>query len=112
MARDQDSHGHPLCGQKSAPDSAQRILRANSLHHFGRHLTGGPELLDRQTEYLRTVIEAVAAERQQRLPHRESLTRLAEKVTQRYPHYRYPMFLPTLLGTELTRQAAEAAPPP
>jgi hypothetical protein len=34
-----------------------------------------------------------------------------EKMTQRYPDYRYPLFLPMLLGAELTRQAAEAALP-
>jgi len=79
--------------------------------HPGRGLTAGPELLDRQTEYLRTVVEAVAAERQKGLPHREALARLMEKMTQRYPDYRYPLFLPMLLGAELTRQAAEAALP-
>jgi glyoxylase-like metal-dependent hydrolase (beta-lactamase superfamily II) len=80
--------------------------------HPGRGLAGGPELLDRQTEYLRTVIETVAAERQQGLPHRETLARITEKVTQRYPHHRYPMFLPMLLGAELSRQSVEAAPSP
>lgn len=60
----------------------------------------------------RTAIEAVAAERQQGLIHREALARLTEKVSQRYPQYRYPMFLPMLLDAELIRQAAEAAPPP
>lgn len=78
--------------------------------HPGRGLTGGPELLDRQTEYLRTVIETVAAERQKGLPHREALARITEKVTQRYPHHRYPRFLPMLLGAELTRQTAESTP--
>jgi hypothetical protein len=94
----------------------RRLDELRALHpkwiHPGRSLTGGPELLDRQTEYLRTVIEAVAAERQQGLPHREALARLTKKVSQRYPQSRYPMFLPMLLGAELIRQAAEAAPPP
>jgi glyoxylase-like metal-dependent hydrolase (beta-lactamase superfamily II) len=99
-----------------ADEWLHRLEELRALHpqwiHPGRGLTGGPELLDQQTEYLRTVVEAVAAERQQGLPHREALARLTEKVTQRYPHYRYPMFLPMLLGAELTRQGAEAAPSP
>jgi glyoxylase-like metal-dependent hydrolase (beta-lactamase superfamily II) len=78
--------------------------------HPGRGRTGGPELLERQAEYLHTVLEAVAAERQQGLPPRDALARIAEKVTQRYPHHRYPAFLPMLLGAEWARQAAESAP--
>jgi len=80
--------------------------------HPGRGLSGGPELLEQQTEYLHTVIEAVAAARKEGLPHREALARVTETVNQRYPHHRYPFFLPMLLGAELTRQATESAPSP
>ncbi|KFE66145.1 hypothetical protein DB31_1210 [Hyalangium minutum] len=77
--------------------------------HAGRGMTGGPELLEQQAEYLHTVIDAVASARKEGLPHREALARATETVNQRYPHHRYPMFLPMLLGAELTRQA-ESAP--
>jgi glyoxylase-like metal-dependent hydrolase (beta-lactamase superfamily II) len=80
--------------------------------HPGRGLTGGPELLDRQTEYLHTVVEVVAAERQQGPPDHERLTRAVEKVAQCYPEYQYRVFLPMLLGAEWARQTAEAAPSP
>jgi hypothetical protein len=68
--------------------------------------------LEQQAEYLRTVVEEVAAARKQGLPNREALAWVTEKVTQRYPHHRHPVFLPMLLGAELTRQAEEVAPLP
>jgi hypothetical protein len=37
---------------------------------------------------------------------------VTEKVTQRYPHYSYPVFLPPLLRAEWVRQAAESARSP
>jgi hypothetical protein len=80
--------------------------------HPGHGLTGGPELLDRQTEYLHTVVDAVAAARKQGLPHGDALARALETVTQRYPHHRHPGFLRMLVGAELARQLAEAAPTP
>lgn len=88
-----------------------RALRPKWIHP-GRGLTGGPELLDRQEEYLRFVMDAVAAERRQSLPTRDALERVREKVNQRYPQYRYPVFLPPLLRAEWARQAAEPAPSP
>jgi hypothetical protein len=102
-------HGH--AGEWLKRLEELRALRPRWIHP-GRGPTGGPELLDQQTEYLRTVVETVAAERQQGLPHREALARITEKVAQRYPHHRYPMFLPMLLGAELTRQTAEFTPSP
>ncbi|HYH98056.1 hypothetical protein [Hyalangium sp.] len=44
------------------------------------------------------------------LAPRDALARSAEKVTLRYPHHRYPVFLPMLLGAEWARQAAESHP--
>jgi glyoxylase-like metal-dependent hydrolase (beta-lactamase superfamily II) len=80
--------------------------------HPGRGMAGGPELLEQQKEYLQAVMEEVAAARKQGLPHRDALAQVTQKVTQRYPHHRYPMFLPMLLGAELTRQAEEEASSP
>ncbi|MBN1206479.1 MAG: MBL fold metallo-hydrolase [Myxococcaceae bacterium] len=80
--------------------------------HPGRGLTGGPELLERQREYLRTVVEGVTAERQPGVPMSDALARVTEKVTQRYPQYQYPNFLEPLLRSEWVRQAARAASSP
>lgn len=88
-----------------------RALRPKWIHP-GRGLTGGPELLDRQEEYLHTVVDGVAAERQAGVPMSDALGRVKEKVTQRYPQYSYPVFLPPLLGAEWARQAAESARSP
>ncbi|WP_224244342.1 MBL fold metallo-hydrolase [Hyalangium gracile] len=86
-----------------------RALRPKWIHP-GHGLSGGPELLDQQAEYLRAVVEAVAAARKQGLPHRDALGRAKEELTRRYPHHLNPLFLPMLLGAELSRQAAESTP--
>lgn len=86
-----------------------RALRPKWIHP-GRGMSGGPELLDQQAEYLRTVMAAVAAERKPGVSQRDVLARATETVTRRYPQYQYPNFLPMLLRAELTRQTAEAAP--
>ncbi|MBN1203519.1 MAG: MBL fold metallo-hydrolase [Myxococcaceae bacterium] len=76
--------------------------------HPGHGFTGGPELLDQQAEYLRTVAEAVAAERQG--PSTQgALARAAERVSRRYPDHRAPFFLPTLLRAEWMRQLSGLA---
>jgi glyoxylase-like metal-dependent hydrolase (beta-lactamase superfamily II) len=75
--------------------------------HPGRGLTGGPELLDRQMEYLHAVMEAVATERPHGVSTPDAFTRITEKVTQRYPNHHYPVFLPWTLRAEWARQAAQ-----
>ncbi len=82
-----------------------RALRPKYLHP-GRGLSGGPELLDRQTEYVHTVVEAVTAEHPRGLSTPEALARITERVNQRYPEHHYPAFLPMVLRAEWARQAA------
>lgn len=88
-----------------------RALRPKYLHP-GRGMTGGPELLDRQTEYIHTVVEAVAAEHPRGLSTPEALARITERVNQRYPEHHAPAFLPRVLRAEWARQAALAAASP
>ncbi|WNG52078.1 MBL fold metallo-hydrolase [Archangium minus] len=78
--------------------------------HPGRGRTGGPELLEEQTQYLRTVREAVKAERDSGLPEREALARVTDKVRGSYPEHRYPVFLPMLLSAEWARQDSGSTP--
>ena len=72
--------------------------------HPGHGPTGGPELLDQQTEYLNAVVEAVAAEHPRGPYTPEALARITEAVTRRYPDRDFPHFLPMLLGAEWARQ--------
>jgi glyoxylase-like metal-dependent hydrolase (beta-lactamase superfamily II) len=81
-----------------------RALRPKWIHP-GRGLTGGPELLDAQTQYLQAVVEEVTAERHQAHPSSDPVAAVTEKVTQRFPQYRYPVFLPALVSAEWARQA-------
>ncbi len=88
-----------------------RALRPKWIHP-GRGRSGGPELLDRQTEYVHTVMEAVAAEHPRGVSTPEALARITEKVNQRYPGHQYPAFLPMVLRAEWARQAALRASSP
>jgi glyoxylase-like metal-dependent hydrolase (beta-lactamase superfamily II) len=80
--------------------------------HPGHGAFGGPELIDRQREYLHTVVEAVAAEHPRGPSTLEALKRITATVTQRHPDREFPHFLPMLLGAEWARQAAMAAEAP
>jgi hypothetical protein len=77
--------------------------------HPGNGLTGGPELIDQQVEFLNTVVAAVASENPRGRSTPEAMARIKEKVTQRYPKREFPDLLPPLLTAEWTRQAAAAA---
>lgn len=77
--------------------------------HPGRGRTGGPELLEAQTKYLHTVREAVEEEKQKGEPESEALARVKDKVMERYPEHRYPVFLPMLLNTEWAKEEKGAA---
>jgi glyoxylase-like metal-dependent hydrolase (beta-lactamase superfamily II) len=88
----------------------ERLDELRALHpkwiHPGRGFTDGPELLDRQTDYVHTVVEAVAAEHPRGRPTPEAFARITERVNQRYPDHHYPAFLPMVLRAEWARQAA------
>lgn len=86
-----------------------RALRPRWIHP-GRGPSGGPELLEQQTEYLRTVKAAVAEVREPGVSQHDALARATEWVNRRYPQHQQPQFLTRLLRAEYTRQAAEAAP--
>lgn len=73
--------------------------------HPGRGVSGGPELLDAQREYLQTVIALVSEEEPVGGAKREALARILEKMNQRYPAHRYPVFLRLGLPAEWARQA-------
>lgn len=77
--------------------------------HPGYGMTGGPELIDQQTEYLNTVMAAVAAEGPRGRAPPEALARIIAQVTQRYPAHINRQFLSMFLPAEWARQAAEAA---
>jgi glyoxylase-like metal-dependent hydrolase (beta-lactamase superfamily II) len=79
--------------------------------HPGRGRTGGPELLDEQRQYLRTVLEAIMEERGKGQPEREALARVKDKVKERYPQHDHPVFLPMLLSGEWANQEEEGAVP-
>ncbi|MFP2929071.1 MBL fold metallo-hydrolase [Pyxidicoccus sp. 3LG] len=77
--------------------------------HPGHGLTGGPELLERQAEYLHTVVGAVAEEQPQGRSTPEALARITEKVNRRFPYVDSLDFLPMLIRAEWARQAASRA---
>lgn len=91
----------------------QRLDELRAMHpkwiHPGRGFTGGPELLDKQTEYVNTVIGAVAAEHPRGVSTPEAQARIKERVNQHYPNHQYPDFLPMLLREEWAHQAAQLA---
>ncbi|ATB49171.1 hydrolase [Corallococcus macrosporus DSM 14697] len=74
--------------------------------HPGRGRPGGPELIDQQREYLRAVIDAVAAEQPRGAYTQEAFTRIMDAVVHRHPEREFPHFLRLLLGAEWARQAA------
>jgi glyoxylase-like metal-dependent hydrolase (beta-lactamase superfamily II) len=75
----------------------QRIaeLRALSPRHVhpGRGASGGPELLDRQEEYLQTVRAIVAAEKPTVVDDEAGIERATEKILARYPEHEWAVFL-------------------
>lgn len=76
--------------------------------HPGRGRSGGPELLAAQREYLRAVIDLVAAEKPTMPPDPAALARVRAAIEQRYPDYRFPVFLELGLPAEWQRQADAA----
>ncbi|MCP3141058.1 MBL fold metallo-hydrolase [Pyxidicoccus xibeiensis] len=88
-----------------------RALRPRWVHP-GRGLSGGPELLERQTEYLQAVVAAVSEEQPRGRSTPEALERISQRVSQRYPDHEVPGFLPRVLRAEWARQVAEAASAP
>jgi glyoxylase-like metal-dependent hydrolase (beta-lactamase superfamily II) len=77
--------------------------------HPGHGPTGGPELLDREADYLRAIQAAVAAERPQGVSTPEALERITGRVKERFPGYTHELNLRALLRAEWARQAAALA---
>jgi len=77
--------------------------------HPGYGMTGGLELLDHETEYVNTVVSAVAAEKPRGRAPADALARITDTVTHRYPAHINGQFLNMFLTAEWARQAAEAA---
>ena len=115
--------GHLFVGDLVANDShswlelgktdewLKRIDEMRALHprfvHPGRGSSGGPELLDREEAYLKTVIRLVAAEHPRALPEEQmdaAIARIKEKLMRLYPGYFYSVFLNIGLPAEWERQ--------
>jgi len=79
--------------------------------HPGRGVSAGPELLEAQSEYLRSAMAFVAEEKPAGEATPEALARIAERLNQRYPGHRYPVFLRIGLPAEWARQANVVASP-
>ena len=73
--------------------------------HPGRGRSGGPELLTAEREYLKAVIDLVAAEKPTMPPDPAGLARVQAALERRYPNYRFPVFLAIGLPAEWQRQA-------
>lgn len=80
--------------------------------HPGHGRTGGPELLEQQREYLRTVVATVAAEHPRGAYTQEAFARITDAVVRRHPDRDLPHFLRLFLGAEWARQAARASAAP
>jgi hypothetical protein len=76
--------------------------------HPGRGRSGGADLLPAEREYLQTVIDLVAAEKPTLPPDEAAMERVRAAVEQRYPGYRFPVFLQLGLPAEWRRQATAA----
>lgn len=74
--------------------------------HPGHGPAGGPELLDREADYLRTIQAAVAAEQPHGVSTPEALARITGRVKERFPSYTHEHNLRALLHSEWVRQAA------
>jgi glyoxylase-like metal-dependent hydrolase (beta-lactamase superfamily II) len=61
--------------------------------HPGRGASGGPELLDAQEKYLRTVLEIVAAENPKAVDDEAGIERATAKIIARYPDHEWKVFL-------------------
>jgi glyoxylase-like metal-dependent hydrolase (beta-lactamase superfamily II) len=77
--------------------------------HPGHGPTGGPELLDREADYLRAIQAVVAVERPQGVSTPEALERITGRVEERFPDYTHEFNLRALLRAEWARQAAALA---
>lgn len=79
--------------------------------HPGRGGSGGPELLDQQAKYLRTVLEEIAKEKPTLPIPGGALDRVQERIMKIYPGLGYPLFLEFGLPA-LWRKAAQRSAPP
>lgn len=73
--------------------------------HPGRGRSGGAELLTAEREYLKAVVDLVAAEKPTMPPDPAGLARVRAQLERRYPDYRFPVFLEIGLPAEWQRQA-------
>jgi glyoxylase-like metal-dependent hydrolase (beta-lactamase superfamily II) len=73
--------------------------------HPGRGAPGGASLLEEEEQYLKRVIELVAAEKPKMPPKDEALERVERALTTSYPDYGFPIFLKIGLPAEWERQA-------
>lgn len=91
----------------------QRLEELAALHpkavHPGRGPSGGPELLEKETTYLRKVMALVAEEKPNGEPSDEVTERIKGKVMAAYPGYTFDYFLTLGLPAEWRRQAKETA---
>jgi glyoxylase-like metal-dependent hydrolase (beta-lactamase superfamily II) len=79
--------------------------------HPGRGVWGGAGLIGDERDYLRAVVEAVAAEKPQGEPDEAALARVEAALVARYPKHRFAVFLNIGLPAEWRRQAAAASQP-
>ena len=85
-----------------------RAMRAEFIHP-GRGPSGDARLLQRQIDYLKTVMDEVAAERKRAgaHPHIKSYDRVRAQIIDRYVGYQYPVFLEHGILAEWARQVAD-----
>lgn len=81
-----------------------RALKPDYVHP-GRGPSGDDRLLDMEANYLRFVMDAVAAEKPTGEPDKEALARIKTRVEERFVGYRYAIFLEIGLPAEWRRQA-------
>jgi len=80
--------------------------------HPGRGPSGGPELLDQQSQYLRTVLAEVAKEKPTWPAPKGAIERVHQRILQAYPKLGYEVFLELGLPAVWQKQAEKAAQPP
>jgi hypothetical protein len=73
--------------------------------HPGRGEPGGASLLDEEEQYLKKVIDLVAAEKPKMPPKDDALERIEKAIVASYPDYGFPIFLKIGLPAEWERQA-------
>jgi glyoxylase-like metal-dependent hydrolase (beta-lactamase superfamily II) len=79
--------------------------------HPGRGASGGAELLDQEAQYLRKVIDLVAAEQPVLPPDKEAIKRAKKRIEEAFPNLDFPVFLNIGIPSEYARQARLTASP-